>query len=259
MNIDVSHRGKLERYKKEDYYELAESCVNKIRNLSNVESIILCGSLAKGDIIPGWSDVDIIVILKDRVGGTKDLINTKEALSAVSSNYNIGIGLDIVYKEEFVRTRKFNGRPLAMTFEVSKYGITKYGKDFLKDIEYNDYYKNLVDIERKSLLASEIHSWRRNFVFKKDELGSLRFLFYTCKSLLRILQIETGPNFSKPINCFNSLQKYKSLNKPEECILIMENAVEIRKNWFVYFERSKEEIEELSMLLSHKLNLYPYL
>jgi|GEM_PF-6512782 len=77
MNIDVSHREKLERYKKEDYYELAESCINKIRNLSNVESIILCGSLAKGDIIPGWSDVDIIVILKDRVGGTKDLINTK--------------------------------------------------------------------------------------------------------------------------------------------------------------------------------------
>jgi predicted nucleotidyltransferase len=259
MNIDVSHRANLFLHLISDYYEYADKCIEVIQENENVCSIVLCGSLAKSDVVPGWSDIDLIVLLNERTGGVSDLSDIRVRLSEISKDYVIGVGIDLVYKEEFRKTTKLAGRPYMMTFEVASYGITKYGENFLEAISYSPDYSELVEIERKFLLASELHSWRRNFVFGKYDVGSIDFLFNVCKCLLRILQIETGPNLIAPINSESNLAKYKDIKGESEYYSVLEIALSVRKEWPKYFSMPKEEIEKISLFLANKINLYPYI
>lgn len=256
MNIDVSHRSKLYLHKKKDYYHYAEECIDKLSSLKNISSIILCGSLAKNDVVPGWSDIDLIVFLKDNVNGIRDIQLIKESLNTVAPKYEIGIGLDIVYEKEFELTKKICGRPYAMTFEVAQYGITKLGKNYLEDIVYTRSDEELVGFERKLLIASEIHSWRRRFVLADADPGSIDHLFNVSKSLLRILQIEAGPYLKKPISCLALLDRYKDLRGENDLTKAISLAVSVREKWHSYITADREEITNITLSLSDYINSY---
>ncbi len=74
---------------------------NKIENC--LCSVILYGSLAKDSVIPGWSDLDVLIVLDCR-----DMIQFASFNNVIQScsqtiydHYNIYLSLDVIRKEEF--------------------------------------------------------------------------------------------------------------------------------------------------------------
>ncbi len=82
-----------------DYVETEEQFYNALLGLLGSEIRLYCvtGSLGRNDIIPGWSDIDILLVIKDYSRNAFDCIN--KALSATKTG--IKIGTTIFSTEEF--------------------------------------------------------------------------------------------------------------------------------------------------------------
>ena len=55
MILDALHRETTQEYEVDVYHKLASECVKRLRSVDVIRSIVLCGSLVKQDIVPGWS------------------------------------------------------------------------------------------------------------------------------------------------------------------------------------------------------------
>jgi predicted nucleotidyltransferase len=256
MQVDTSHRNQLRIYSKKNYENIARKCVLNLSTISEVSSIVICGSLAKDDIIPGWSDIDIIVFLSGERSETQVLSHIQAAINSTKGARRVGIGLDIVYEAEFVHSHKLCGRPYMMTYEVAVYGELAFGKDLFKDVVYDDEAIKKVNTERYLLIAAEVHSWRRAYITQNRlEINKTTWLFTCAKALLRILQCETGPNLIRPINCAGSLERLIELRPSHPAIPALIKAAEVRNNWSSYIkERNNDAAVEL---FTTALNAYP--
>jgi predicted nucleotidyltransferase len=257
MQIDVSHRSNLVIYDKAAYIELADGCVSALSDIRGVSSIVVCGSLAKGDLVPGWSDLDIIVFVSDDESDLRLLEEIKQAIESAQDNIHIGIGLDIVYEDQFIRSHKLCGRPYMMTYEVAIYGQLRYGDNPLRNVLYDIDAEAKVNSERYQLIAAEVHSWRRAYVSQKyTEQNRINWLFTCAKALLRILQCETGPNLIAPINSSGALNRFIRDNPNHPAVSSFVASVDIRRDWSQFYEDGSN-IEQLSHTLAKTLNSYP--
>jgi len=253
MLIDVSHRENIKIHTKDEYLNLYNKCVNYLKEINTISSIILCGSLAKNDIVEGWSDIDI-VIFTSSAPDICFLQKFKSAMENAKEGFCIPLGMDIVFDEEFKNSNRFSGRPLMMTYEVATYGILSYGKDYLSPLKYDNIAMNLVNIERKKLIAAEMHSWRRQYINNTYNISNT--FFNTTKALLRILQTEVGPNLELPINNQRNLERFKIKYGNHPSVETLEKAVFIRKNWQHYVSNPTEMEVEIETL-SEALTTYP--
>lgn len=254
MPIDVAHRDKIGLHTKGDYEILYHRCLNNLIKVQGIASIVLCGSLAKGDIVEGWSDIDIIIF----TAGYPDLEfmdQIKFAFAQATIGFTIGLGVDLVVDEEFFRTKRLSGRPLMMTFEVSSYGLISFGENFFKDISLSESQEKEIAFERKTLIMSEIHSWRRRYLFSNEE-SIVRQLFSSTKSLLRILQSEVGPSLERPINTETNLTKFKNKYLSHPALDAMRIAVDIRREWIDY-TTNNHKAEKMLPVLNSAINSYP--
>jgi predicted nucleotidyltransferase len=64
VRVDPPKRCLTKLYSVEEYKGLAERCVQEVSRLGLVKSIVLCGSIVKGTVIPGWSDLDLIIFFE---------------------------------------------------------------------------------------------------------------------------------------------------------------------------------------------------
>ena len=255
MIVDISHRKITNIHSKADYETLYQSFVENVRTIETVSSIILCGSLAKNDIVEGWSDIDIIVFCSQTID-SMFLNKFKNAVDLSKKGFEIGLGIDLVNEKEFFKSKRFGGRPLAMTYEVAAYGKISYGINFLSDINYDSQASNYINFERKTLVFAEIHSWRRQYLMTNDNLHQL--FFNTTKSLLRILQSEVGPVLELPINSQNNLNRFRKLYPDHPSIDAIEKAVYIRKHW-IDFMKDDNLIDKELVFLIEAVTTYPVL
>ncbi|MEO9801912.1 MAG: nucleotidyltransferase domain-containing protein [Reichenbachiella sp.] len=253
--INVDHRNSIGHHSKEEYEGYSKLLVSSLSKIDFISSIVVCGSLAKNDIVPGWSDIDLILFLESSHRSIDQLDVIKAKIKSASKEYRIGIGLDITYIDEFLTTNKICGRPLMMTYEVKHYGKIEFGLNYFEKIEEIKLVSNSIEIERKPLILAELHSWRRIYTFSKESIPPNKWLFECSKSLLRIMQIETGPNLIRPLNSESVLRKLLKkdfLSKDQK--IAFSTAVEIRKNWIDYKNRSF--IDSEINLISECLNNY---
>lgn len=254
MHIDTSHRGGLVAYDESAYHAFADEYVSGLSKIQNVKSVVICGSLAKNDLVPGWSDIDIIIFISSDTKNLVVLEEIKRAIKRSKGKITVGLGLDIVYEDQFLSTHKLCGRPYMMTYEVAGYGQLRYGTDLFKGITYNEDAKARVDNERYQLIAAEVHNWRREFVrHRKREIS---WLFTCAKALLRILQCETGPNLTPPIGCADSLRRFVITNPKHPATAAFVSSVEIRQRWSQFLE-NRTEIDATLTILEQTLNSYP--
>jgi predicted nucleotidyltransferase len=259
VQVDISHRADLVIYDEKAYQALAERCVFELSRIPNVVSIVVCGSLAKGDLVPGWSDIDIIVFVDLDPSIVTILERIKRAIELAKGTIAVGIGLDIVYESQFLDTHKLCGRPYMMTYEVAGYGQLRHGRDLFHGISYDGFARLAVDHERHQLIAAEVHSWRRAYVNRKPDQQEIAWLFTCAKALLRILQCETGPNLVVPISCRGSLERFIAANPRHLAVAAFSSCVDIRSRWFEYFHSSTAELVALAAPLVVALNSYPLL
>ncbi len=251
MLIDADHRGETNIYPVETYINLKNRCSEELSRIPNVHSIVMCGSVVKGSLVPGWSDLDIVLIMNGYNLNLSDLEKIKKAIELAKNFINIGIGLDVVGYSQFIRDNKFGGRPLAMTIEVAAYGEVVFGKSpFVNDLSPNQFTERLIQEKRIGILA-EIHNWRRSYLLRKKDID-YSFLAYTVKTLLKILTFEAGPKTKAPFTYEGALEIIRQVGYPELNHFIQ--AVTTRANWAGMLERERDLIptfQQISTAINH--------
>jgi predicted nucleotidyltransferase len=150
VRVDTTHRKEDRSLTTNDFIVSANYLVKSFSELSSVESLVLCGSLAKGDLVPGWSDIDFIVFCHD-AAITLDFMEKASEILLDPTCKRIGIGIDFCETADFRKRMKIGGRPYMMTFEVAQYGQRKWGPDPWVGMEYGDRQRGLVEMERPLL------------------------------------------------------------------------------------------------------------
>ena len=105
--------------------------------LDNLVSITLGGSGGKNNIIEGWSDLDIYIVLN------KYNIEQVRLLQEKLSNKNIHIGLTI-YNLYELENNLIDFKTKIMIYEKNNYHVnpTLYGYDYFKNVTYQEVYQN---------------------------------------------------------------------------------------------------------------------
>lgn len=216
-----------------DYWEAVDVIVGALKRVDEVASILLCGSLAKGDVVPGWSDIDLVVFLGPGGGDLAVLTAIADHVQSAHADTPIRIGLDLVRYDEFQRSAQLGGRPLMMTYEVAHYGRLLHGEWPFGGLTFTPDAQARVERERAPLVRAELHSWRQRWCWRSHQSRAQPdWLFETTKILLRILQVLTGPNLDEsPIGIRVSLDRLRTLHPDHPLLLAMERAVEIRASW----------------------------
>src|SRR5690349_9105924 len=122
MRISTDHRATTHLVPVGDYRRAADHFVALAIEADVFDSVIVCGSLVKDDVVPGWSDLDLVCIAKDRISKRETLRATAKIYEFLTNTYHIGIGLDLAWRNEVDHSYRIGGRPLAMTYEVAQYG-----------------------------------------------------------------------------------------------------------------------------------------
>ena len=86
---------------KNSYSFIIDSYVKKLKNTlkDNLEMIYIIGSSATNDVVDNWSDIDVMLVLKEY--NFKDI----ETIKKISNGYKVKIGNTIYAKNEFENKR----------------------------------------------------------------------------------------------------------------------------------------------------------
>jgi len=131
----------------------------------NLESVILYGSLARNSIIPGWSDLDILIVLtcEDMNQFTNLSNNIQLFAQMILNKYSVYLSLDVIRKEELPKQSdipKLLGNPIIKTYEIKKYGKCIKGENILDNLEIEENIK-LLKIEEYLNILLSIHNYRK--------------------------------------------------------------------------------------------------
>ena len=258
MRVSAWHRSENGWHTPAEYEELATAIVKRLSLISSIDSIITCGSLEKGDVIQGWSDLDLIVLTTSSPSpGEVQEIGHAIASSKALLHCSIGVGLDIGSMGDLNRFYRIAGRPLMMTFEVARYGRLRHGLDRLAKIRTLPIPLREIDYERHILIGAEKHSWIRDYASRSNS-DRVSWLFTCTKALLRILQCEIGPNMQERINTQTALIQFQESYPGHSHIHSLTAAVNVRSCWGHFARQaSSSELESQIEDLQEAILSYP--
>lgn len=156
----------MPKYSEEEYWAAVllfkEILVGNLGKL--LYSLVLCGSLAKKTLTPGWSDIDVVIVIHSDTN-TIDLSVYQliaESIKAVNQKYNIPVGVDLITNSELPKNNivpKILGRPTNLTYQMQLYSKVIYGEQILNNIPRRNQL--LVDLEEYFAILANIHNYRR--------------------------------------------------------------------------------------------------
>lgn len=219
-------------FTKRHYIEAEEQFYKALLGLLDSEIRLYCvtGSLGRNDIIPGWSDIDVLLVVKDYSKNTFDCIN--KALSAARGG--IKIGTTIFSSEEFnhaflkdSKTHISEGfikdgyyKPRIISPEIR---LSKGNKILRRYMDISDFSKFSHEMKRELLRIEEYNEPK---VYKLV-ISSLKILLYQAGVVAMGYQDTLGkapeylPNFDLQL-----LSPEELLNSPEKSA----------KRYFIYLD-----------------------
>lgn len=255
--IDASHRDLTGDYPARVYDDLAVRCVELLLALPYIPSVAVCGSVAKSDVVSRWSDLDLVIFVSSRNNHFLCLKAIREVISRAREGTKIAIGADIVYIQEFQKTYKLCGRPIYVSYDIAAYARV-YGPDnFFKLLPPMEQFREQIVIERSIATGAEIHNWRRIVV--SDTPQSLGICLWTArciKTLLKLLQYETGPLNLAPFTYYMSLEKLKKSAPYHPALIAFSEAVDARSNWPQIIQQDAE-LKQILAAITSALAEYP--
>jgi predicted nucleotidyltransferase len=253
MIVEPSHRAETISYPKETYQQLADRIVSNVSKIPTVISIVVCGSLIKDTLIPGWSDLDFVIFLERSDDNIKQLDALRGALNEAKGDVLIGIGVDLVYQDTFENGFRLGGRPLAMTFEVAGYGKTLFGPNPFSQLLINDQIKQLIEYDRKQAIRAELHNWRRSLLVAKS--ADIHWLARCTKTVLKILKHETDPNLLGPYTYDAAFLLAIDRGLPAEKLELFSAAVKYRLQW-LSISADEQTMSNSTSFLQRRLSDY---
>lgn len=227
MRVSTDHRALTQRYEPTVYRETASIVASRLGD-AGVSSVILCGSTVKDDIVPGWSDLDVVVISSENWVTTAELDAAREAIEAASSHAQIGVGIDLGGRHLLTTEGRIGGRPRAMTYEVARYGEALVGgNDLLLAPPLADLAAEL-RVESWSGALAELHNIHRYYCTTRDDEALLR---ESVKSWLKILKHLVEPNTQPPFTHASYLGSLREGHLPDQLDEMLTLSVESRARY----------------------------
>lgn len=134
---------------KKTIHEVKKMAISIFNN--NLISMTLGGSAGKNDVILGWSDIDLYIVLKNY-----DTMSIKK-YSKLINKFDIHIGITYYTKIEILN-KMIDNKTKIMIYEKQKLKMnpTIYGVDMFHKV----YYKEIVDNDKRNL-PNVLHKFRR--------------------------------------------------------------------------------------------------
>jgi predicted nucleotidyltransferase len=161
--VNFDHRG-LAASNVDTYYSAVQDLSGILtRKLSgDLHSIILCGSVAKHSVTPGWSDIDLIIVTSDHLE-PRIYDEIRDCTQRIIRSYNVGIGVDVLsvneLRELFRGIPKILGKPIKMAYDLRRYSQVLYGEDLFVGLPRLNF--NLMFLEEYFNILSLSHNFRR--------------------------------------------------------------------------------------------------
>ena len=190
------------------YRELIFNYIVELKNSlkENLKLVLLIGSSSSGNIVSGWSDIDIIVVLKEYKMEYVDIIKK------LVERYDIKIGNTIYSLNEFE-----NKRIDPKTY----YYLLLVQENYIK-IQYksNDIMIPQISIdeckqEYQAWLMEHIHSYKRIWLYKEITDKNIREIFkntYLIMKAILIINNYRPQNYKEVFSLYSKKFKYKKLN-----------------------------------------------
>lgn len=174
-------------------------------------SIIVYGSYAKGDFLKGFSDINILVLVKEF--SADDMENFA---GIFSKKFSSGQLKPVIFTPSIIKN-SWDIFPFQW-YEIKKYGLVVYGKDFRDEIVIS---KNAIR-EQLKREARQFYFSLQSLLMTKDYINLVETVFKQAKIIktgleyLNIRKVEFGylENFENIIkNRFNLFRKLKLMKK----------------------------------------------
>jgi predicted nucleotidyltransferase len=196
---------------KEKYKEIEDNFYNDLKNnlKDNLSFYTVTGSMSRDDIIPGWSDIDVLVVINNYNKNNVSVIN--DALS--KNNSNIKIGITVFSYNDFINLELFKDPKTLYSIGLINDGVCKPripDKGINKAI---NKIKNISSWYNNDSLASIMHGYKRALipVSKYDE----KIVYKKLNTILKIILKQKGTtahNYSDVVNIAKSRLKDFNFN-----------------------------------------------
>jgi predicted nucleotidyltransferase len=239
MVIDPIHRVLTKEYSVEAYRQLANDCAALSSKIPGVLSVAIFGSLAKGDIVPAWSDLDLLVFVSRSNDMFTTLSNLRDAIAHARGAIEIGVGVDIVDSAQFLETHRLGGRPTYVSYDVATYSDIRFGPNLFLSLPPIETKHLAISVERPIAVSAELHNWRNAFI-NSHAFESLPWSARCIKTMLKLLQYKTGPLLKEPFTYEGSLAKMKDQEPMHPMLADFAFAVEARRKWPLLIRQPEE-------------------
>lgn len=143
MNSKLIVESMIKKYNFKDYPEEYKQSLCEVLDISkeilknNLLSITLGGSGGKNNIIEGWSDLDIYIVLNNY--NIEEVRYLQEKLS--KNKIHIGLTFYTLYE---IENDLVDFKTKIMVYEKNNYPVnpTLYGYNYFKDVSYSEVYEN---------------------------------------------------------------------------------------------------------------------
>lgn len=233
-------------YLPRQYYDTLQKVISLLKEQfqDNLLSVTLGGSGGKNQIIEGWSDLDLYVILVHM-----DLKGMSIILEMLQK-YSVHIGITYYTKNE-VKQNRIDRKTKIMIYEKKNFHFnpTIYGDDLFQNISYQEIQKN--DIEQ---LPNILHVFRRITCSCISDVNNVtqkyvKKLFVLLKCYLTT-QNMFGYGYENTLKSFSELYNSKMNQKLEfnflECVHSFTTSREIILDFAIKI------LEYISMMLEEE-------
>lgn len=169
-------------FKTKLYFSTEENFFENLKKLLGNDLLFYCvtGGLARNEVIPGWSDIDTLIVCSQL--DIKTITGIKESLSKNDSNIKIGTtfySLEEFNSYKFQDPKTFN---IIRNIQKNRYKPRIYNKRvYLRNID-----NELINDINKIQFTKDLHSFKRELIKYPDysERDIYRFLTYMLRVLL---------------------------------------------------------------------------
>lgn len=168
----------------QDYYSTEEEFYNNLKDLAGKRLLFYCatGSSGRKDVVPGWSDIDVILIFDQLNEAVFTLLN--KAIKKNTTGIKIGTTF---YSAEEWKVYKFQDPKTFYAISYIKIGLYK-PKICDSKIKLQELSPELLDILNQMNLSKELHAFKRALLEPLDE----KIIYKLMSSILRIILLGEG-------------------------------------------------------------------
>lgn len=233
-------------------YRKVANLVGSAADPQLVSSVVLCGSTAKNDIVPGWSDLDIIIVSVSEWPNRDLLVHVRDVLSRATAQAPIGVGIDVAGRALLRSRGRIGGRPLAMTYEVAQYGEILFGETPFDSIPPLESVRREIIQDAWSLTLAELHNWQRYYCTRASDQPT-DTLANSIKTCLKLLKHAVEPDTVLPFTHESYLEAFEEKSAGADVAELFRTAVRSRR---VYLELSSspDDADEVATRLESSLS-----